>query len=242
MQKVGRVLDLIAVGGELPTRHANPYLEQAKSFSHCLFSPDQLKQRLEANSGGRDGEPLSSAWFLEIGCYMGKTLVELAKLNPHLQFLGLDITYKRGVKSAKKITNQKLNNALVSVCDAREFMEFSPTLGGTCVFFPDPWPKDRHAKNRLLTVSFLEILRRQTLPNGFFWFKSDHQEYFNWACQNALSAGWSLQSHEPLPKEFVPSPYETAFERLFKEKKVSTYSCVFRASPQDDSNPSFVNV
>ena len=233
MQKVGRILDDLAAGESPPTRHENPYFKQALALQHLLFSPLQLARewssKSKIDSVDATNSISSKKLILEVGCYMGKTLLELAQNNPDYFFLGLDITYKRGVKTAKKLSTHKIGNAYVSVCDAREFLsiDIASKLQGTAVFFPDPWPKEKQKKNRLLNAAFFVSLASRTSTDGFFWFKTDSKEYFEDASQAAADSGWKL-TQEKRPLEMVDRPYETNFEELFHQKSIPTYSCVFR--------------
>jgi tRNA (guanine-N7-)-methyltransferase len=102
------------------------------------------------------------------------------------------------------------------------------SLAGVCVFFPDPWPKKRHIKNRLLNEEFLPLLRQKLSPNGFFWFKTDSERYFTDVLSLVDPKVWSTSPPDEVPSELFPDAYVTVFEQLFLTKKLPVYRRVFR--------------
>ncbi|MCA2959122.1 MAG: tRNA (guanosine(46)-N7)-methyltransferase TrmB [Silvanigrellales bacterium] len=228
MKTVGGLIELLKKGESTPERHHNPYLSEALEFSDVLFSGDELLAQFP-NLFAENGKPL----LLEIGCYLGKNVLEFADKNPGLNVLGVDITYKRVVKSARKIKSENLGNARIGICDARRLVSVVPdgSLAGVCVFFPDPWPKKRHIKNRLLNEEFLPLLRQKLSPNGFFWFKTDSERYFTDVLSLVDPKVWSTSPPDEVPSELFPDAYVTVFEQLFLTKKLPVYRRVFRPAP-----------
>jgi tRNA (guanine-N7-)-methyltransferase len=214
-------------GGDAPTRHHNPYLKDALNLSNVLFTSSEAKERFPnifPNSANQN--------LLEIGCYLGKSVLEFAQHNPNLNVLGLDITYKRVVKSAKKIQKENIQNARIAICEAHDFLSHIPneSLLGVCVFFPDPWPKKKHAKNRLLSQEFGELLLAKLAPKGFFWFKTDSEPYFLQVSESFSSLPFQVSNPDygVAPVELIPMPYRTAFEELFLSQNLPIYTQIFR--------------
>lgn len=230
MRKVGTIIDNLRSGEKAPDRHENPYLTEALQLSDFLYTQNEL-QNIFPNLFTEMQKPI----VLEVGCYMGKNVIEFAAQNPLMNFLGIDITYKRVVKSARKLKRHNFTNGKIAICDARFLIqELLPNtfLDGICVFFPDPWPKDRHEKNRLLKEDFIADVYKKLKPNGFFWFKSDHPQYFSETDQLLLKLGFipdDSDTNQPRaqPQNILGGPYETAFQKLFISKGVPFYQRVY---------------
>lgn len=230
MRKVGTIIDNLRKGEKAPDRHENPYLKEAINLSEYLYTQSELNEKIPTLF-----KDMSKPFILEIGCYMGKNVVELASQNKDLNIFGIDITYKRVVKAARKLKRLNIDNGKIAICDGRAFLdEMLPdnSLNGVCIFFPDPWPKDRHEKNRLLKKEFTENLFKKLSPKGFFWFKTDHEPYFLETNKIVLESGFVPDDElngEPLvqPRVIVGGPYETAFQKLFTSKGVPFYQRVY---------------
>lgn len=228
--KLGGIIDNLKKGLKAPTRHHNPYLNEALLLSEVLYTEQEL---LKTNGKlFQNSNPI----VVEIGCYMGKNVAELAQQNKNINFMGLDITYKRVVKAAKKLKQNKIDNAKIALCDGTLFLDkliSSHSLQGVCVFFPDPWPKDKHQKNRLLNANFVNLLKEKLSPEGFFWFKTDAQGYFQQTEKLLLESGFILDNECDdnglnKPKCLQGGPYETAFQKIFTSKQVPFYQGVYR--------------
>lgn len=117
---------------------------------------------------------------MEIGFGNGESLCEMAVAQPECNFLGIEV-YRPGVGSlllklkAKELTNVRLimEDAAVVLRDAVP----PGTLSKVLIFFPDPWPKKRHHKRRLLQRPFLDTMIQRLRPNGTIHVATDWEEY-----------------------------------------------------------------
>ena len=118
----------------------NQYLLLARQLTGLLYT----RPELQASFPNIFQDP-SLPVVMEIGCFMGYTVLELAGRNPDLNILGVDIKYKRVVKSCNKIKRAGLCNAAIAIGDARELLTVIPdrSLYGILAFFPDPWRRRR---------------------------------------------------------------------------------------------------
>jgi tRNA (guanine-N7-)-methyltransferase len=225
VKQVGGIMENMRAGGEAPTKHANPYLLDALMLQNILLSAPESKEKFP-NYFQNTNLPV----VLEIGCYLGKSVLEMSQSNPKLNILGLDITYKRVVKSAKKIKLLNLPNARIGICEGRDFLNsLAPnSLTGVCVFFPDPWPKKRQAKNRLVQPEFFESLLQKLKPNGFLWLKTDSEPYFEQTLETIVPEHWAISNPNETPVELTPGTYVTSFEEMFISKELPIYRRVFR--------------
>ncbi len=115
--------------------------------------------------------------FFEIGFGQGEHLIQNAKKNPDIGFIGCD-PFENGVASLlKKIEEEKLENILVYKGDARILLQqFLPnTISRFYVLFPDPWTKKRHHKRRILSEKFMKYLC--TDQPGELMFATDCEDY-----------------------------------------------------------------
>ncbi len=118
--------------------------------------------------------------FLEIGFGMGETTAAIAAANPHHDFLGVEV-HGPGVGALlNRIDAAGLANVRVIQHDAVEVVtQMIPpsSVAGVHVYFPDPWPKKRHHKRRLLQPAFVHALARRLAPDGYLHAATDWDEY-----------------------------------------------------------------
>jgi tRNA (guanine-N7-)-methyltransferase len=152
--------------------------------------------------------------ILEIGCGMGETTATIAAAHPENNFIGIEV-HAPGVGSLlKEIATRELGNLCVIRHDAVEVLrDMIPpaSLAGIHIYFPDPWPKKRHHKRRLIQPPFVHELALRLAPGGYLHCATDWEEY-------ALQM-LEVLSAEPLLKNsadgFAPRPAwrpQTKFE------------------------------
>ena len=118
--------------------------------------------------------------ILEIGSGMGETTASIAQTQPENNYLAIEV-HTPGVGSLlKRIAEDKLANLRLIQHDAVEVLEhmIAPaSLAGTHIFFPDPWPKKRHHKRRLIQPGFAALLASRLAPGAYLHAATDWQEY-----------------------------------------------------------------
>lgn len=134
---------------------------------------------------------------LDVGFGMGKALLAQAQAAPELNFIGVDV-YAPGVGALlADIDSHGLTNLRVWHADAMEVLTVLPTdsIQRVQLFFPDPWPKNRHAKRRLLQQPFLDQVMRVLKRQGCFHMATDWQPYA-WQAMALLEqqVGWVNQA------------------------------------------------
>jgi tRNA (guanine-N7-)-methyltransferase len=117
---------------------------------------------------------------LEIGFGMGETTALIAAAHPELNFLAVEV-FAAGIGSlSMRLARDGLNNVRIVEHDAvdvvREMLS-RQCLAGAHIFFPDPWPKARHHKRRLIQPAFVETLAERLRPHGFIHCATDWQHY-----------------------------------------------------------------
>lgn len=126
--------------------------------------------------------PPAAAIMLEIGSGHGHFLTRYAGTFPQALCLGVDMIGERIQRSRKKAARAQLTNCHFIQAEARELIDALPdlvTFAEVWVLFPDPWPKKRHHKNRLLQPAFFESLARRAGEGARLYFRTDHREYFH---------------------------------------------------------------
>lgn len=204
-----------------PKNEVNPYVELAeKEFRPWIFFSEEAKelrgqwsQRLKASS------PL----HIEIGTGNGFHFGNYVKAKPKQTVIGFEIKYKELVQTIRRAKKEEAENAWMIKADAREVSHIftSGEVEKTMIHFPDPWPKRRHQKNRLMTKQFLKDLYKVSAANGVVEFKTDHFGYFQAATKEVAGTPWRLSYYtEHLHESHVADTnFVTLFEQIFLKKK-----------------------
>lgn len=117
---------------------------------------------------------------LEIGCGIGDFMAQLAASSPERNFLAIDIYNKGCNKTCNRLELQGLSNVRVMRIEARYLLSRFLTPGCLSAIYincPDPWPKKRHLKRRLVNELFLQTLLHYLRPEGELFFSSDVADY-----------------------------------------------------------------
>ena len=142
---------------------------------------------------------------VEIGSGNGFFLTELARRHPEWNVLGIEIRFKRVVMCAEKLDKAGVTNARIIRYDAWYLDDLfrAGALAGLYVNHPDPWPKTRHEKNRLISRWFLEEAANYLQVGGWLRLKSDYQDNVARVPRlldsdgQAPSAGTAARDHRP---------------------------------------------
>jgi tRNA (guanine-N7-)-methyltransferase len=152
--------------------------------------------------------------IMEIGFGMGDALVEMAKNNPDVNFIGIDV-HQPGIGSCLRgIHAAGLQNVRIICGDAVEVLKnhiADHTLDAVHIFFPDPWPKKRHHKRRLIQPSFIELLAHKLKKRGILHLATDWKPYAE-HMRTVISAHPGFEGLSP-SKEYIPPRPITKFER-----------------------------
>lgn len=118
--------------------------------------------------------------IVEIGFGMGASLLTMAQQQPDCDFLGIEV-HQAGVGSlAADLHEHQIKNVRIIAQDAVQIFQTQiadNSLAGIQIFFPDPWPKKRHHKRRLIQSEFIELLAPKVKNGGFIHCATDWQEY-----------------------------------------------------------------
>jgi tRNA (guanine-N7-)-methyltransferase len=147
--------------------------------------PDDIIQNPDA------GRLDPRAWFphperrleIEIGSGKGTFLVQQASLTPETNYLGIEWAREFALYAADRIRRNNLPNVRILNTDAAEFLHWRVPDGIAAVvhlYFPDPWPKTRHHRRRIVQERFLRDVHRVLTPGGELRVVTDHDDYWQW--------------------------------------------------------------
>lgn len=151
----------------------------------------------------------------EIGFGMGETTARIARENPGTDYLGIEVHSPCVGSLLKLLEEQELTNVRVVPHDAVEVLrDMVPpgSLSGIHIFFPDPWPKKRHHKRRIVQPAFAALAASRLAPGGTLHFATDWQDYAEQALA-VLEATPGLENRAPGFAPRPPGRPETKFER-----------------------------
>jgi tRNA (guanine-N7-)-methyltransferase len=164
----------------------------------------------------------SNPLIVEIGSGNGHFLVENALRNPESNYIGTEILGGRARKFGQKVEKRGMKNIAVFKGDARQFVWeylFEETVSEFIIMFPDPWPKKRHHKHRLLQQKMLQMLHYRLVPEGVVSITTDHAMYRDFIMEEfEKSEGFRLVN----PKTFLEYPDHfrgSLFEVRFRREK-----------------------
>lgn len=195
--------------GRIKARTLKP--RQAGLFDSLLPQIEATPQRV-ADAVASDRE----VW-LEIGFGGGEHLVQQAQRHPDVRFIGCE-PFLNGVGSAlRHIEDAGVTNALILGNDARPLLDSLPDASVSRVFilFPDPWPKARHHKRRLIQADVVTALARVLKPSGRLRFATDWADYADWTLSRfTQSPDFDWPAQRPTdwtlpPADHVTTRYET---------------------------------
>lgn len=163
---------------------------------------------------------------IEIGCGNGRFLTANAVKRQDTFFLGIERMMERLRRCSRKAEREALPNLRFVRVEAGRFVrDLLPDRRVSTVhlFFPDPWPKRRHHKNRFFQREMTGTLARILIPGGIINISTDHEDYFR-EMYRFLTEDSRFGEIAPIPR---PEDEQTDFERLFLSKGDPIYSCAF---------------
>jgi tRNA (guanine-N7-)-methyltransferase len=154
----------------------------------------------------------------EVGCGHGHFLTAYAKAHPADTCIGIDITSDRIARADRKRGRARLENLHFVRADADDFLAVMPESARfTTIFilFPDPWPKRRHHKNRVVKAEFLAAVAARAQKGTALYFRTDHEPYFR-EVSSLVNAhrDWSEQAATAWPFD-EPTVFEKRATRHF---------------------------
>ena len=171
--------------------------------------------------------PKAQPLELELGSGDGSFLARYAQQRPEHNFIGVERLLGRLRNVDRKGGRAGLTNLRLLRIEASYFVEFllpQKSLAALHVYFPDPWPKRKHRKNRLINEGFTDIAKQALQPNGIVYLRTDDEDYFSQMTRvfDANPAFARVETPESL------SSVVTDFERNFHLQGVKTLAAAYQ--------------
>ena len=169
--------------------------------------------------------PQNQPVHLEVGMGKGRFLMDMAKLHPEINYIGIEKYSSVLIRALEK------TNALETLPENLRFVRMDAEnicnmfaeheVDRIYLNFSDPWPKDRHAKRRLTSTTYLGRYDKILKPEGHVEFKTDNKDLFQFSLEQVEPAGWHLDAFtwdlhhdETLNQGNVMTEYEQKFSSM----------------------------
>ncbi len=191
--------------------------EAIAESDYVIHEPQELKGKWHEVFG--NDNPI----HVEIGMGKGKFIVEMARLNPAINYIGIEKFSSVLVRGIQKLQQEPLPNLYFIRMEAEEITEVfaAGEIAKIYLNFSDPWPKDRHAKRRLPSREFLHRYDEILDKRGNLEFKTDNHDLFQFALGELEPAGWhtdkvteDLHHDESMMQGNVMTEYEERFSSM----------------------------
>ena len=171
---------------------------------------------------------------LEIGTGNGYHFAHLAGKNPDRAVIGIEIKFKPLVQSIRRALRTGSQLARIARYDAVRLEDlFAPgELDNVYIHHPDPWPKERHWKHRLIQEDFLELLHQLMRPGTFVDFKTDSLDYYDWSIERFKRSPFQVtrETRDLHRSEWKEENFVTHFETIFLKQGLPIhYARLYRA-------------
>ncbi|MCH5260777.1 MAG: tRNA (guanosine(46)-N7)-methyltransferase TrmB [Lachnospiraceae bacterium] len=160
---------------------------------------------------------------VEIGMGKGRFIMDLARMNPDINYVGIEKYSSVLLRGIQKMESDPLPNLFFIRMEAEEITKVFGKAEVNRIYlnFSDPWPKDRHAKRRLPSREFLHRYDEILVSDGVIEFKTDNRDLFQFALEELEPAGWHLDQvtedlhhNEEMMQGNVMTEYEERFSSI----------------------------
>ena len=199
-------------------------------------------QNPQENKGNWDKVfPQHQPVHLEVGMGKGRFLMDMAKLHPEINYIGIemyDSVLLRAIQKKEALAEegQELSNLKFMRMDARLLPEVFEKGEVSRIYlnFSDPWPKDRHAKRRLTSKEYWARYNQILCPEGRVIFKTDNRPLFDFSLEQVEVAGWQLDNYtfDLHHSEYAEGNVMTEYEERFTAKGNPICRLVAHRDPQ----------
>lgn len=223
--KAGKVLK-ICRAKDLPV--PNHYvLELLGNLSHWAYD----EERVQALKGRWRSQvflaPPEKPLDLEIGTGNGFFFSHQAKTHSDRLLVGLEIKFKPLIQSIRRALNEKCENMRIARYHGSLIHQiFEPReIDNVFIYFPDPWPRKRSAKHRLIQDEFLLKMYECQKPGSFIEFKTDSEMYYEWALERFQRSQYQIvrETRDLHQSQWNSENFQTHFEKLWTAQGLKTF-------------------
>ncbi|PBH91830.1 tRNA (guanosine(46)-N7)-methyltransferase TrmB, partial [Clostridioides difficile] len=164
---------------------------------------------------------------VEFGTGKGKFITTLAKQNPDINYIAMELKEEVLLKAVEKADASNLNNILFLWGDVSNILDYfeAKELSRIYINFCDPWPKNRWSKRRLTHSGFLEMYNRVLEDDGEIHFKTDNEKLFEFSLNEIAANNWLLKN---ISLDLGNSEYENNVTTEYEDKFMSQGMRIFR--------------
>lgn len=194
----------------------------ASNPEYVVSSPAKYKGKW--NTVFASDQPL----HIEVGTGKGRFITEMAKANPHINYIGIEVYESVIISALDRLLEEKLPNLKLLSVNGEKLTEYFDKGDVSRVYlnFSDPWPKVRHAKRRLTYKTFLKLYEDILIDKGEIHFKTDNQGLFEYSLMSFSEYGLLLKY---ISLDLHNSDFEgnimTEYEEKFSQKGSRIYRC-----------------
>lgn len=173
----------------------------------------------------------SAPIILEIGFGNGESLIEMASKHPDCNYIGIEV-YPPGIGHLLLMLEQKdLPNVKIYCSDAIDILQRcigDNMLSGVNIYFPDPWPKRKHHKRRLVTPAFVKLIAKKLKKGGVFHVVTDWKDYADQIVTELnQSVLFTDASYDPKLERLLTERPQTKFERRSMLRHYTVWNLIF---------------
>ncbi|MGZ4112593.1 MAG: tRNA (guanosine(46)-N7)-methyltransferase TrmB [Tumebacillaceae bacterium] len=166
--------------------------------------------------------------YIEIGTGRGRFISTHAKLNPGINYIGIELEHELLGRVGKKAEDLEVgDNLRLSAANASRLSDFFEPGEVARIYlnFSDPWPKTKHAKRRLTYIDFLTSYRTVLKPEGAVHFKTDNRELFEFSLNSLADDDWKMGkiTFDLHHSEWVEGNVMTEYEEKFSSQGMPIY-------------------
>lgn len=194
----------------------------AENSFYCIPNPESHKGKWSEIFGNNN--PI----HIEVGTGKGTFVTEMAKANPNINYIGIELFESVIVKALEKAVEANIPNVKLLNVNAQKLAEYFEASEVDRVYlnFSDPWPKTRHEKRRLTYKGFLDLYKEVLVPQGEIHFKTDNRGLFEYSLVSFSEYGLLLKY---VSLDLHNSEFEgnimTEYEEKFSNKGFPIYRC-----------------
>jgi tRNA (guanine-N7-)-methyltransferase len=191
--------------------------------ANLIYSLRSIVERIELASLFSKEQPLE----VELGCGDSSFLVEYARQHPEHNFIGVERLLGRIRKLNRKGRRAGLTNLRGVRIESAYFLEYllpSRSAAAIHVYFPDPWPKRKHWRHRLINERFPELAAQALQPGGTVYLRTDDHVYF----EQMVAVFGANPMFQPLGTPGELCALLTDFEKDFQARGVKTLRAAYR--------------
>jgi tRNA (guanine-N7-)-methyltransferase len=198
----------------------------SQAAQSLIYELPSILERLDISKLFALEQPLE----VELGSGDGTFLVDLAKSHPEHNFIGIERLLGRLRKIERKARRAELTNLRGVRIESSYFIEYllpPHSVEALHIYFPDPWPKRKHRRYRLINERFPQLAHRALTSGGTVYLRTDDRDYFDQ--MNNVFTSSPLFHKTETPAELAALP--TDFEKDFQARGIGTLRAAYQSRP-----------